>query len=87
VRDRLDAAAGEIEVRDRAWVEDRERVEALRGEVHVAVVRERRGRDEEHALARDEFAKRVIDGVVELAHPRIVGRGDGMSQRLVSGRA
>src|SRR6476469_3779443 len=50
VGNRLDAAPGEVEVRDGVLVEDAERVEPLRRAVDVAVVARRGGRDEEHRL-------------------------------------
>ena len=48
----LDAAPGEIQVRDRPIIDDREGArETLRGHVDVSVGSQRRSRDEEHLFA------------------------------------
>ena len=66
VRDRLDAAPGEVEVGDRVLVEHPERVEALGRHVDVAVVPAGRGRDEEHGLRLEEL---VSSGVMPSQRP------------------
>ena len=50
VRDRLDAAAGQVEVGDALRPEDAQRVVSLWRQVDVPAVARRRGRDEEHRL-------------------------------------
>jgi hypothetical protein len=87
VRDRLDAAAREVHVRDGSRVEDRERVEPLRRHVHVAAVG-RRGGDEEDVLRPEELDQRVVEGDVRASHGRIASAsgtpspaGDGRDGR------
>src|SRR5581483_79297 len=68
VRDRLDAAAGQVEVGDRPRSEDAEAVEALRRDVHVPVAARGRGPDEEHPLREQERPQGVVDRFVRLSH-------------------
>jgi hypothetical protein len=68
MRDRLRAAADQVEVGDFARAEHREAVEALGRQIDVPVERRRRRGDEEHALRLDESAHALVDLVVELAH-------------------
>ena len=65
--DGLDAAAGEVEVRDRVRVEDGKGVQALGRQVHVAAVGRCRC-NEEHALGGDEGGQLVGDRVENPAH-------------------
>src|SRR5581483_1499381 len=71
VRDGLDPASREVEVREGAFVEDPERVEPLRRDVHVAVAGKWRGGDEEHVLAPDPVGELGRDRVVLPSHQRI----------------
>jgi hypothetical protein len=65
VRDRLGAAAYDVEVGDRGGVEHAQRARgALRRDVHVAAGVERRGRDEEDRLLLDPGAQVVADPLV-----------------------
>ena len=69
VRDRLGAAPDEVEVRDLARPEDAEPAQvALRRDVDVPVLGERRRRDEEEVLALHPGAELLVDLVVDLAH-------------------
>ncbi len=87
VRDRLDAAAGEIEVRDAVRAEHGERVESFRREVHHPVASERRRRDEEHALAQQPLAHALVDRFEDLAHAFPSQSGSISSMRLPNGSA
>ena len=67
VRDRLGAAADEVEIRDLARSEDSEPAQiALRRHVHVAVGGERRRRDEEEMLLLDPGRELLVDLVEDL---------------------
>src|SRR5262249_18848216 len=68
VRERLDAAAGEVGVGDLARTEHAEGVQALRRAVDQAVVGSRRGRDEEQVLRLDEVPQRAVDRLEDLSH-------------------
>ena len=69
VRDRLGAAAHEVQVGERVLVEYPERLDrALRRDVDMAAGAGRGSADEEHPLRRDPRGQTVVDAVVELPH-------------------
>src|SRR5947209_2218763 len=69
VRDRLGAAADEVEVRDLPRPEDPEPAEvALGRDVDVAFRVERSGSDEEEVLALDPGGELLVDAVEDLRH-------------------
>ena len=69
VGDRLGAAADQVEIRERAIVEQPQRPDrALRRDVDVAVAAARRGGDEEHRLALDPGRQEWLDPLVDLTH-------------------
>ena len=67
VGDRLRAGAGEVEVGDAMVVEDAQRVEALRAEVHVPALVRRRGHEED-VLGVHPLGQSLVDVVVDPAH-------------------
>src|SRR5207245_11748028 len=69
VRDRLRAAADEVEIPDLARAEDPEPAQvALRRHVDVAVRGQRRRRDEEQMLPLDPGGELLVDLLVDLPH-------------------
>jgi hypothetical protein len=69
VGDRLDTAAGDIEVGEAPITEDRQRAgQALGRDVDVALVGAWRRPDEEHRLAQEEGGEPLVDPVVDLGH-------------------
>jgi hypothetical protein len=81
----LDAAAGEVEVRDRVRVEDGEGVQTLGRHVHVAAVGGRGG-DEEDPLGSDEHCQLVGDRVEDPSH-QVRTRGSGIAEEPNGGRS
>src|SRR5687767_1444725 len=65
---RLDAAPGEVQIRDLARAQDAERIHPLRGAIDQAIAGERRRRHEEHVLPLDPLGEFGCDAVVGLAH-------------------
>ncbi len=71
VRDRLGAAADEVQVGERVVIEQPQRPDrALWRDVDVAVVAARRGADEEHRLALDPAREERLDPLEDLCHGR-----------------
>ena len=89
MRDRLRSAADEVEVPDLVRPEDSEPAQvALRRHVHVAVLRERCGADEEEVLPLDPGRELLVDLRVDLAHGESVAFGHAHSAlRLARNRA
>ena len=75
VRDRLGAAAGQIEPGHGVRVEDAERVESAWRDVDVPLCRQRRGRHEEEVLLADPRRETVVDLVENLAHAASLREG------------
>src|SRR5829696_7137609 len=71
VRDRLGAAADDIQIRDGAVVEYAQAPDRpLRRDVDVPVVATRRGADEEQRLTSDPRTQAIVDAVVDTSHGR-----------------
>jgi hypothetical protein len=64
----LVAAACDVEVCDKGWREHSETIQALWGEVDMAIAAKWGGRDKEHLLMFDESLMRWLNGVGEFAH-------------------
>src|SRR4051794_4160579 len=85
VRDRLRAAAYDVEVRDGPFVEHAQRAAgALRRDVHVPVARERRAAHEEERLARDPVAPVIVYDFVLAAHVSRLAAANSPTRRATS---
>ncbi len=75
VRDRLDAAAGQVEVGDALRPEDAQRVVSLWRQIDVPAVARRRGRDEEHRLLAPPLRKVGRKRGEAIGHASILSAG------------
>src|SRR5271165_7176098 len=79
VRDRLDAATGQIQISHRLLVKHAKRPAIFRRAVHVAFLREGRRCHKKHLLRRKPFSQFPVDRLVSLSHKNWlqVGYADG----------
>ena len=70
MRNRFNATAGQIQVRDHARRKNAKAVQSFRREIEQAVIGARSGGDEEDVLSRKEQREFVVNLVIDLAHER-----------------